>query len=1369
MIDEQIQEAALAVERARHAEASAVALVSHLTQAEANAVALLAEREAQFATELSTITATRDGLEQQLSDAESALGAARQRNALAAADVERLTRREAELTSQHIAEAESFATLERRVADVEAALLHTSDQLSRERTLGAERLATYQQRIEQETAARRRAEVTLASAHKAHADAEKRHESALSDAAVALAERESELAAMLAESAATRGELERRLIAAETALSDAQQQHRSALAVVATQLAEREVQFQAEIASIAGSRNGFEQQLRDVEAKLAQETESRPALEQALTDLRSTAAAAEQRFRGEIDAITESARAEQARLEEQMSGERHNHQIQLTVEQEQHRRAITSAAARLVEREAQFKTELSSITATRDSLLRQLRDVQARLKQESRTREERERSIIELRSAAAVAEQRLRDQIDTIESVRTEQARLEEQMSRDRHDHEIQLTGEQVQHRSALAVAATRLAEREAQFATELASIAGSRDALEQQLQDVEARLTQETESRTALEQALTDLRAAAAAAEQRFRGEIDAITESARAEQGRLEGQMSRERHDHQIQLTDEQQQHRSALAVAATRLAEREALFTTELASIAGSRDALEQQLQDVEAKLTQETESCTALEQALTDLRAAAAAAEQRFRGEIGAITESARAEQARLEGQMSRERHDHEIQLTDEQEQHRSALAVAATRLAEREALFTTELASIAGSRDSLEQQLQDVEARLTQETESRTALEQALTDLRAAAAAAEQRFRGEIDAITESARAEQARLEGQMSRERHDHQIQLTDKQQQHWSALAVAATRLAEREALFTTELASIAGSRDSLEQQLQDVEAKLTQETESRAALEQGLTDLRSAAAAAEQRFRGEIDAITESARTEQARLEDQMSRERHHHEIRLTDEQQQHRSAMAVAATRLAEREAQFKAELASITENARTERARLEEQMASQRALAADRLAERRVEFEAELKRLSEDNANVADRLRASIAERDSRLKEGERVSAALRSRLDVSENENRRQFEETPVPLIRCSRDVGVAGVNRAFAALVGWRAHGELQDQSVAALFESRDDLIWLIERSMNTGKTETVETTCIKRDGARIAVRLSARACASGLVEIAAQDLTVVRVLEDRLREARRMESVGRLASEIAVTCEKLLSDVYRDAQRLLTTMTGAEAPRHSEALLGEVTRVGSFLHQLVAYGQEQAAALAPVDLNRVLRHLEPVLRQVAGDSVTLELRKTSSPVNVDVNAERVERLLVNVASYGRERMPNGGRLQIELSTVVVDGKFIAQHPNVRQGPHALITVIEVPRPAAPDSVSAHDSTTDPRPAPNRPGVDLGALQELISECGGHLWITAEPGGSMVVKMRLPLRAAWEDHGRARHRMGRVTARLLGR
>ena len=210
------------------------------------------------------------------------------------------------------------------------------------------------------------------------------------------------------------------------------------------------------------------------------------------------------------------------------------------------------------------------------------------------------------------------------------------------------------------------------------------------------------------------------------------------------------------------------------------------------------------------------------------------------------------------------------------------------------------------------------------------------------------------------------------------------------------------------------------------------------------------------------------------------------------------------------------------------------------------------------------------------------------------------------------------------------------------------------------------------------------------------------------------------------------------------------------------------------MTRVGSFLQKLDAYGQEQRAAQAPVDVNQVLQGLEPVLRQVAGDDVALELRKTSSPVHVDVNASRVERLLVNVASYGRERMPFGGRLTIELSTVVVGGQFVAQYPNVRQGPHALITVTEVARPGDAERSARTGESRAIGVASGRPGVDLGTLQEIITECGGHLWITAEPGGSMVVKMRLPLRAAWEEQGdplasQLRNVRARVTRRLFSR
>ena len=837
----------------------------------------------------------------------------------------------------------------------------------------------------------------------------------------------------------------------------------------------------------------------------------------------------------------------------------------------------------------------------------------------------------------------------------------------------------------AEADAVARLAEREAEFATELSAVTETRNGLDQQLRYVESALSsarqrhelavKEVEQLTQREAELSaqyaDEAAARAALEHRI-AEVEAAL-------AKVSEQASRDR------------------TVAAERQAAYQTYIEQEIAKRRSAEDTL----------ASARTSHASAEGQHKSAMAAAAAALAQR-ETEIASM----RVEAAAIRNALERRITDARAALGDAELQHRSAMATAATRLAEREAQLQIELASITGTRDSLEQQLREVEATLAQETEARIALERAVADARSAAADAERRFGDEIAAITENAHADRTHWEDQLSRERHDHEAELTDERQQHRSAMATAATRLAEREAQLQAELASIATAQASLEQQLRGVEATLAQETEARTTVERAISEARRAAVEAERRYRDEIASITANASAEQARLEDQIARER----------------------------------------------------------ALAADRLTARGVEFEAELQRLSGIHASALARFQRTVAERDSRIEEQGRASAALQTRLDASEVENRRQFEQTPVPLIRCARDGALASANVAFAALVGCRTPGELRDWDLAAtLFESRDDLVWLIERSVNSAVTESVETTCIRKDGARVAVRLSARPSVSGVVEIAAEDLTGVRVLEDRLREAHRMEAVGRVASEIAMTCEKLLRDVYRETQRLLATMTGGDG--RAGTLLDDVTLAGSILHQLVAYGDEQSASLAPVDVNRILHDLQPVLKQVAGDAIALELRKTSSPVNVDVNAERVERLLVNVASYGRQRMPHGGRLRIELSTVVVDGKFISQHPNVRQGPHALITVTEVARPAEEVEASERTDAAESPIASGRPGVDLRALQELISECGGHLWITAEPGGSMVVKMRLPLRAAWQRQAdaNARHGLRRLTARLFNR
>jgi hypothetical protein len=227
------------------------------------------------------------------------------------------------------------------------------------------------------------------------------------------------------------------------------------------------------------------------------------------------------------------------------------------------------------------------------------------------------------------------------------------------------------------------------------------------------------------------------------------------------------------------------------------------------------------------------------------------------------------------------------------------------------------------------------------------------------------------------------------------------------------------------------------------------------------------------------------------------------------------------------------------------------------------------------------------------------------------------------------------------------------------------------------------------------------------------------------------------------MEAVARYASEVAVNCESLLRHVKEEGERWLTTLDAGAAQHQGELLLAEVARAAGFLRQLGAYGNEQKKAPELVEVNKMLRDMAPVLKQVVGGNVELVLPKASPPLNLDVEAERVERMLVNVAAYGRERMPLGGRMTIEVDSVELDRNFVAKYPNVRPGAHVLLTFNEVRgavRPVRSEATATNAIASD------NPGVDLGALQALVSECGGHLWMMAEPPGDMVLKIHLPRR-----------------------
>jgi coenzyme F420-reducing hydrogenase delta subunit len=720
----------------------------------------------------------------------------------------------------------------------------------------------------------------------------------------------------------------------------------------------------------------------------------------------------------------------------------------------------------------------------------------------------------------------------------------------------------------------------------------------------------------------------------------------------------------------------------------------------------------LADVEGRhavsLTRETRICAALQQRLFDLESALRKADER-----------------------------------------RASEAVSfADLLAKRHAVFTANLAQAARARDALTaaaEQLRrresELRADLAQAVAGRTALGHALAE--AEAAHQDTRQRNEIELAAANER--QAALEDLLAQET-DRRTSLDEKlavseaarkaaDQQHTEQLTSAAAGFAELQARYDAALEENAAALVAASTREAELVERLTKESDARAALERDLTRDRMEAGRRRDRTRDVISAYRRRAREQKARLYDQLARTQGENDrVRRSLDQLQ----------------AAFQT-LEQIAEEHAAERARLA-------ALVADR--ESQMDEQAERHRIAEDA--LRRELDAARAHAEALRGVAERVPD-LQAQLERSQHERRRQFERAPYALCRCSPSGAIVEANHSFVTLLGCRRVDELRNTDfAAAALERAGDLGWLLERARTTRKTETVETQWKTREGRRLILRLQALSTATESIDIVAEDITDVRELEERLRQSQRMEAVGRLAPEVAVTCDALLTDVARGAYEWLAEVGGDEPlRRQAERLLSDVTRAASFLRQLGIYGHEQVRALEPVSAQRVLRDLAPVLKRLVGDRIALVLPKSAGSFDVDVDAERLERVLINVAGYARQRMPGGGQVRIDLATTAVGRRFVARYSNVRPGEHVLITVTELP--AADES--RIDGERRSRSA-DKPGVDLGVLVDLIASCGGHLWMEAQPAGNMVVKIHLPKPAAataTDNRGRRLSRWFRST------
>jgi PAS domain S-box-containing protein len=263
---------------------------------------------------------------------------------------------------------------------------------------------------------------------------------------------------------------------------------------------------------------------------------------------------------------------------------------------------------------------------------------------------------------------------------------------------------------------------------------------------------------------------------------------------------------------------------------------------------------------------------------------------------------------------------------------------------------------------------------------------------------------------------------------------------------------------------------------------------------------------------------------------------------------------------------------------------------------------------------------------------------------------------------------------------------------------------------------------------------------------------------VMALDVTERRRLEDRLREAERLESMGRLAGGIAHDFNNLLQ-VINGYSALLRDATPDDDPRSEdvEQIRRAGQRAAALVAQLLAFGRRQPLRPTRVDVGELVTQLEPLLRATLGDDIALEVRHEGQDLAVVADASRLEQVVVNLALNARDAMPAGGTLSIRARRCAAPAND--ERPDATGANDWVeLAVRDSGEGMGPDVLGRVFEPFFTTKAPGRgTGLGLASAYGTIRQSGGRIDVASEPGHGALFTILLPAAAgpASADPGRA--------------
>ena len=269
------------------------------------------------------------------------------------------------------------------------------------------------------------------------------------------------------------------------------------------------------------------------------------------------------------------------------------------------------------------------------------------------------------------------------------------------------------------------------------------------------------------------------------------------------------------------------------------------------------------------------------------------------------------------------------------------------------------------------------------------------------------------------------------------------------------------------------------------------------------------------------------------------------------------------------------------------------------------------------------------------------------------------------------------------------------------------------------------------------------------------------------RDITERKRLEEQLRQAQKLDSVGQLAGGVAHDFNNLLTVIIGYGELILADMPFHDSLREPiQEIHAAALRASGLTRQLLAFSRRQISEPKVLNLNDLIRNIEKMLRRLIGEEIELSVILEEDCGFLRADPGHIEQVIMNLVINARDAMPKGGKLLIETSRLFVDEEFSHMHLDSTPGENVMLSI----------SDTGVGMTSEVRARIFEPffttkekgkgtGLGLSTAYGIVKQSGGTIWVYSEPGSGSAFKVLFPAVPDPEDDGESQtgHAEGPLT------